>query len=121
MSDKWKGRDKPDLDHLINLFSDNIMSAFVRGHLIVETLLVQMIDLKLDNPQRINAFNLNFPTKVNLCEAMGLIDTDMANFLLEMNKTRNRFAHRLGYDLSFDDAFKLAEVAASGGVDFSDL
>ena len=62
MSDKWKGRDKPDLDHLMNLFSDNIMSAFVRGHLIVETLLVQMIDLKLKNPKRINAFNLSFWT-----------------------------------------------------------
>ncbi len=118
-SKKWKGRERPHLDHVTSLFSDNTLSAFVTGHLIIESLLVQMIDLKLEHPDKFNAFNLNFPTKVNICEAVGLIDLDMASFLLEMNKIRNRFAHKLGYSLSFDDAYCFAQIAA-GVTEFSD-
>ncbi len=79
-----------------------------------------MIDLKLEYPDEFDAFSLNFPAKANLCKALGLIDSDMTSFLLEMNTIRNRFAHRLGYSLSFDDAFSFAQAAAKGGVEFSD-
>ncbi len=120
MSKKWKGREQPNIDHLLSLFSDDTISAFITGHLIIESLLVQMIDLKLEYPDEFDAFSLNFPAKANLCRALGLIDSDMTNFLLEMNTIRNRFAHRLGYSFSFDDAFSFAQSAAKGGVDFSD-
>ncbi len=120
MSKKWQGREQPNLDHLISLFSDDTISAFITGHLIIESLLVQMIDLKLEYPDEFDAFSLNFPAKANLCKALGLIDSDMTSFLLEMNTIRNRFAHRLGYSLSFDDAFSFAQAAAKAGVEFSD-
>jgi hypothetical protein len=120
VSKKGKGREQPNLDHLISLFSDDSISAFITGHLIIESILVQMIDLKLEYPDEFDAFSLNFPAKANLCKALGLIDSDMTNFLLEMNRIRNRFAHRLGYSLSFDDAFSFAQAAAKGGVEFSD-
>jgi hypothetical protein len=120
VSNKWKGRKQPNLNHLMLLFSNDIMSAFINGHLITETLLVQLIDLRLDHPDEFNTFDLNFPAKVNLCKALGLINSDMTDFLLEMNSIRNRFAHRLGYNLSFDNAFDFAKAAAKGGIDFSD-
>jgi hypothetical protein len=120
MSKKWKGREQPNIAHLISLFSDDTISAFITGHLVIESLLVQMIDLKLEHPDEFDTFSLNFPAKTNLCKALGLIDSDMTNFLLEMNTIRNRFAHRLGYSFSFDDAFSFAQAAAKGGVDFSD-
>jgi len=120
MHKKWTGREQPNLNHLMSLFSDEIMSAFINGHLIIESLLVQLIDLKLKNPDDFNAFHLNFPGKVNLCKALDLIDIDLATFLLEMNSIRNRFVHRLGYNLSFDDAFSFVQAAAKGGIDFSD-
>ena len=120
ISKKWKGREQPNTDHLMSLFSDDTISAFITGHLVVESLLVQMIDLKLEHPDEFDTFSLNFPSKTNLCKALGLIDSDMTNFLLEMNTIRNRFAHRLGYSFSFDDAFSFAQAAAKGGVDFSD-
>ena len=120
MNKKWNGREQPNLTHLMSLFSNEIMSAFINGHLIIESLLVQMIDLKLRNPDDLNAFDLNFPGKVNLCKALHLLDVNMATFLLEMNSIRNRFAHRLGYNLSFDDAFNFVQAAVKGGIDFSD-
>jgi hypothetical protein len=120
VSNKGKGREQPNINHLMSLFSDDTISAFITGHLIIESLLVQMIDLKLEHPNEFDAFNLTFPAKVNLCKALGLIDYDMTNFLLEMNTIRNRFAHRLGHRFSFDDAFSFAQTAAKVGVNFSD-
>jgi hypothetical protein len=120
MSKKWKDRVQPNLIHLTSIFSDDIISAFINGHLIIETLLVQMIDLKLMEPDAFDTFSLNFPAKTSLCRALGLIDSDMTTFLLEMNKIRNRFAHRLGHTFSFDDAFKFAQDAAKGGIEFTD-
>ncbi|MCG9542300.1 glycyl-tRNA synthetase subunit alpha [Vibrio sp. Isolate33] len=37
-----------------------------------------------------------------------------------MNNIRNRLSHKLGTPITFDEAFKLAGLAAAGGVDFSD-
>lgn len=120
MSKESKDRVKPNINHLTSLFSNDSTSAFIKGHLIIEALLVQMIDLKLKEPDAFDTFSLNFPSKTNLCRALGLIDLSMTTFLLEMNKIRNRFAHRLGYNFSFDDAFKFAQDSAKGGIDFSD-
>jgi len=120
MSKESKNRIQPSINHLTSLFSNQNTSAFIQGHLIIEAILVQMIDLKLKEPDAFDPSSLNFPSKTNLCRALGLIDSSMTTFLLEVNKVRNRFAHKLGYDFSFDDAFKFAQDAAKGGIDFSD-
>jgi hypothetical protein len=82
--------------------------------------LVQLIDFKLAKPHYFDAFQLSFPAKVDLCKAMNLINEDMANFLLEMNPTRNSLAHRLGFKFISDDAFAFVQSAARAGADFSD-
>ena len=120
MSSKWKNRQKPTVDHSMSLFLDETISAFVTGHLIIESLIVQIIDLKLEDPTSFDAFRLSFPAKINLCKALGMIDSDIAKFLLEINTIRNRFAHNLGFKLSFVDVFHLVQSAANSGVDFSD-
>ena len=66
MSKKWENREKPNLDHLMTIFDNSAMSAFINGHLIIESLLVQMIDLKLEKPDVFDAFSLNFPSKLKL-------------------------------------------------------
>ncbi|WP_299143563.1 glycyl-tRNA synthetase subunit alpha [uncultured Vibrio sp.] len=37
-----------------------------------------------------------------------------------MNNIRNRLSHKLGTPITFDEAFKLAGLAAAGCIDFSD-
>ena len=120
MDKKWKNREKPNLEHLMSLFGNSTMSAFINGHLIIESLLVQMIDLKLEKPDAFDAFSLNFPSKIKMCLSLGILDERITDFLLQLNTQRNKFAHQLGYKISFDDVFSLCEKAYEAGVDFSD-
>lgn len=82
--------------------------------------MVQLIDFKLAKPDYFDAFQLRFPAKVDLCKGMDWINEDMANFLLDMNSTRNCLAHRLGFKFTFDDGFAFVQSAARARADFSD-
>jgi len=117
----WKDREKPDLKHVLNLFQNTELGAYLAGHLLLESVLVQLIELKLtDQDKKIKPFDLSFPKKVNLAINRGLIQQPLADFLLEMNRIRNRLAHRLGEPITFDLLFNLAKAAHAGGIDFSD-
>ncbi|WP_208599559.1 hypothetical protein [Desulfospira joergensenii] len=116
----WKGKKRPDLDDITGLFANVELGAYITGHLIIESVLVQLIELKLTKDDKFNPFDLSFPNKVEVAKNRNLIDESMASFLLEMNRIRNRLAHRLGEKITFDMMFNLARCAADGGVDFSD-
>ncbi|MEM9947119.1 MAG: hypothetical protein AAF810_13760 [Cyanobacteria bacterium P01_D01_bin.36] len=116
----WNDRVKPSLDHIIDLFGNDELGAYITGHLIIESVLVQLIELKITEDDTFDPFELSFPSKVRLAKNRGLIDESMAAFLIEMNRIRNRLAHRLGEPITFDMVFNLANAAAAGGVEFSD-
>ncbi|HIF6199603.1 TPA: hypothetical protein ACX3IX_004575 [Vibrio parahaemolyticus] len=116
----WEDRETPDLEHILGLFNNVELGAYLTGHLLLESVLVQLIELKLDDSEKINPFNMSFPSKVNLALNRGLIWQSMADFWIEMNRIRNRLAHRLGEPITFDLLFGLAKAAHLGGVDFSD-
>ncbi len=116
----WKNRTKPNLNHVTGLFDNDELGAYITGHLILESVLVQLIELKLTDEDNLNPFNLSFPNKIEIAKNRLLIDDDMASFLLEMNRIRNRLAHRLREPITFEVIFNLAKCAAAGGVDFSD-
>ena len=120
MKDHWKNRVHPNLDHIMSLFDRPELAAFMTGHLILESVLVQLIELKLTDSDQINLFDLSFPNKVNMAKSRGLIGEKMGEFLLEMNSVRNRLAHRLCEPIEFDRMYSLAKVAHQGGVEFSD-
>jgi len=44
----------------------------------------------------------------------------MEILLLEINKTRNKIAHNIDFELTFERIFELANLANSAKVDFSD-
>jgi hypothetical protein len=103
----------------MSLFDRPELAAFITGHLILESVLVQLIELKLTDADQINLFDLSFPSKVKMAKSRGLIGEKMGEFLLEMNSVRNRLAHRLDESIDFDRMYSLAKVAYLGGVDFS--
>ena len=119
-SDIWKGRSKPSLDHIVSLFDRTNLGAYIAGHLLVESVLVQLIELVMTTEDKFDPFALSFPNKVALARGRGLIDEAWESFLLELNRIRNRLAHRLGEPITFDAMFALAQIAATAGVDFSD-
>jgi hypothetical protein len=118
---KWKNRKRPDLEDLLAQAGQNHqLHDCLIGHLIVESLLVQLIDTDLRMPDVFDAFRIRFHHKVKLCAAMAIIPEELAGFLERLNELRNRFAHRLGYRLSFEDLHALAIEAANVGIEFSD-
>ena len=76
MTDKWANREIPSINHILNLFDNPSMSAFITGHLIIESILVQLIDLKKESN---NTFKKNFPTKVKMCIDLGLLKVKQEN------------------------------------------
>ncbi|MCF6130133.1 hypothetical protein L1S35_10635 [Flavobacterium sp. AS60] len=113
-----KRSENPNLDHLMSLFGNEIMAAFINGHLIIESLLVQFIEHKTGSDERLS--KLNFPNKVKKCVELEYFDEKIEVFLLMINDIRNNYAHNLGYILTFDELFLLAENAGQAGIDFSD-
>jgi hypothetical protein len=113
-----KRSENPNLDHLMSLFGNKIMAAFINGHLIIEALLIQLIEHKNGSDERLS--KLNFPTKVKKCVEFEYFDEKIEVFLLLINDIRNNYAHNLGYQLTLDELFLLAENAGRAGIDFSD-
>ena len=121
MVDKWKNRQKPNSDYLLDQMNKSpVLSQFLIGHLAIESLMVQVIDTKLQNPEKFNAFEISFPKKVDLLLAYGIISEGLGKILLEVNKKRNKFAHQLGYDMNYKEIWMLAKFAEECGVDFTD-
>lgn len=108
----------PNLDYLLSLFNNETIAAFINGHLILEALLVQFIKLK--NGENEKWEKLNFPNKVAKCIELEFFDELLSNFLLLINDIRNNYAHNLGYKITFDELFKLAQKAGEAGINFSD-
>lgn len=113
-----KNNESPNLEHLMSLFENDVLAAFMTGHLIIESLLIQLLILK--NGEDDKLLKTNFPQKVKLCVLNSLIKKDMAEYLLMINNVRNNFAHNLGYKFLFDDVFELVKKAGQVGIDFSD-
>lgn len=109
---------QPDLNILTSLFSNEIMSAFITGHLIVESILVQMMEFKGRRKKTI--LKKNFPDKVKSCIELEYFDNKLGQYLLLINDIRNNYAHNLGYNVTPDELFTLAGKAGNSGIDFSD-
>jgi len=120
MSNTWEGRQRPHIGHITSLFENEVLGAFMSGHLLLEAILVQILETKPEESDKGKYFDWSFRKKVDASEARGLIDVGMASFLRGVNDIRNRLAHKLDIPLTFDEAFRLAELAANGGVNFSD-
>lgn len=96
---------------------DYALVTVLKGHLVVEALLVELIQLRVSND---TPWKWSFPTKTSKCLSFGFIDQFQADALNDLNDLRNDFAHVLGQALTFDRIFSLVRKAATAGFDFSD-
>jgi hypothetical protein len=102
MSRTWEGRQRPKIGHITSLFENEVLGAFVSGHLILEAILVQMLETTPKEGDKGKYFDWSFRRKVDASEARGLIDVGMASFLRGVNDIRNRLVHKLDIPLTFD-------------------
>lgn len=96
------------------------MHLILRGHLYFEFLINELLSKKLGSEANLEDIRMSFFQKVKLLKALTLIDDPMTDFLLTFNKIRNSYAHKLLFELTFDDVFNLVNLAVNAGVEFSD-
>ncbi|WP_256099326.1 MULTISPECIES: hypothetical protein [unclassified Vibrio] len=118
--DLWEGRSLHGIEHVTELFENSVLGAFMSGHLVLESILVQMLESNSTDADNGRYFEWSFRRKVDASENRGIINQNTAEFLRGVNYIRNRLSHKLGTRITFDEAFNLAGLAAAGGVDFSD-
>ncbi len=106
----------PSLISYISESASLELHLLLRGHLHIEAVLNEILVRKnvAKNRRRM------FANKVHAAFKEGCIDEDLKVALLAINMLRNKLAHELRFQITFDDAFKLATKAASAGIDFSD-
>ena len=110
---------QPGLEHIIG-GENELLSIFLRGHLVIEALLNQMIQ-SVEHISDKKLSKMTFAKKNDRCFDIGLFGNDFYEFLSQMNRIRNSFAHRLGYDLSEAEVHQLIQLAGRAPeVDFSD-
>jgi hypothetical protein len=111
---------KATFDYWMHPEEKEILSIVVMGHLVIESLLVESIKTQLKFPDEFDPYSLSFPKKVELCVAQDILSPSQKAVYLKLNTIRNKFAHQLNYDFTFDEAFNYAKEMAIAGFDFSD-
>jgi hypothetical protein len=83
------------------------LAIIIRAHLYVEAILIRRIEAVLVKKEKFDCGSLSFPNKVKLAVALGRIDDADIHALVELNKLRNRFAHRVDTQLQERDELDL--------------
>ncbi|MET3290210.1 UNVERIFIED_CONTAM: hypothetical protein ABID98_002780 [Brevibacillus sp. OAP136] len=81
--------------------------SLIKGHLFIEAGLIELIKLACVNQDTFDPATLNFPNKVRLASALGLIEKDEIRPFLFLNDLRNSLAHHLDKDLNPNDGRRL--------------
>ena len=112
-----KAKETPSFEHYLQSNNDEALVFVLKGHLVIEALLVELIHLQ--SPGDI-VWRWSFPRKTSKCVDCGFITKDQADALNNLNDLRIDLAHILGQDITFDRVFILVQKAAYAGFDFSD-
>lgn len=116
-----------ELKRVFNKNKDNQLAIVVIGHLIIETLIEDLIRTQLQKPNKFFELKdtITYAIKVHLLFAMGIIkDKQVRRSILELNTIRNNFAHKKGYILTKDEVNKILfdpedkNIEALSGIDF---
>jgi len=81
--------------------------AIIRGHLWVQSAIIQYVETELANPNDIDLARMDFSVLVDLAIALGLIVKEDSSGYKKLNGLRNRFAHNLMASIALQDAVDL--------------
>nr|WP_314463064.1 hypothetical protein [uncultured Clostridium sp.] len=107
-------------DYIYALSDKEYLSTFITGHLGAEFIIDKLILTKISDNSIYDKLRLRFEQKILLLKGFNLITDDELSLLKEINKIRNSFSHRLEFEIDFDKAFELVQLAHKAGIDFSD-
>jgi predicted nucleotidyltransferase len=96
------------------------LRTILMGHLVIENLLVEAIETQLDFPKEFDPYKIDYPEKVDLCVGLGILPSAKKQVYLKVNNIRNKFAHELNYEFTFDDALQYVDEMKNAGFVFLD-
>lgn len=97
-----------------NTYDENLIN-FIKGHLFLE----YVMNIIISKTIKVNIKKKSFNDKINLL-ATEIISDKEKKLLKQINNHRNKIAHKLNYELSFDSMYELVKISAEAGVDYSD-
>jgi hypothetical protein len=80
----------------------------IKMHLYMEAVISEILSENLKKPELLE--NYSFYRKVEILNAMGILNDSSLNDLLHLNNIRNKFAHNLTYDLSDVNMSKFSDL-----------
>lgn len=89
-------------------------------HLTLEALLTEIIRRSPNAPTDSKLSKLMFAKKADECLKLGKLSPKLHTAALALNKVRNLYAHKLGFEITFDAALNLARVCGEAGAEFTD-
>jgi hypothetical protein len=92
---------------LKHLNAEDELGALIRGHLYIEAALIKLVEHALNVPGAFNVARLDFPRKVELAIALGVLEEFQKPALLQLNRLRNKFAHDVEATISPQDESEL--------------
>lgn len=95
---------------------DENLIRYIKGHLFIE---FAMNTILLKATHR-SISKYTFSQKIDLLFDGGFIDEPEKKLLKRINQFRNKIAHNLDCELTFETVFELVELSAQAGVDYSD-
>jgi hypothetical protein len=104
-----------DIDKLRReIDAGDMLGKVIRGHLYLEHVLIQTLQDAFAAPGEIELRRLNFPSKLDLCVALGLLQPEWRRPVLKVNEMRNRMAHRLDTEFTDKDRQDLFDALPDG-------
>ncbi len=95
---------------ITDLNSEDDVGLLLRGHLYIERELVRLLEFHLKHPDLFDTESINFPKKIYLAGAMGILTTDEIKPYMVLNKLRNQLAHNLDSQIMEKDIRGLVEA-----------
>jgi len=95
-----------------HLESDEPLEVLIRGHLWVEASLSGLLSRRLVKPEAIDDARFTFMHRLALCDALGLVPSDLLPVIRRLNKLRNRVAHNLDAAVSETDQRELIALCS---------
>lgn len=107
-------------EFLFNRIDDSdLLTGFVIGHLVIEHLLEEIV-LSYDSKLKDHFLSLTHSRKITLINSLGLVPDDVASCLQGINKMRNNFAHKLGYEPNKGELLNLISKCKASFNDMTD-
>lgn len=101
MTKKTENHSKVDFhQYLDHIEKNRSLTAIIKGHLVIESLLDELVECGLKHPDRNLIDNLKFWQKVNLCVSIGLLKPESKLAYQKLNSIRNEIAHQLDKNIT---------------------